>query len=55
MLEGAVENGAPECILSLRRISDKTIEVSPHIYWDPSIQLVSFQKFHEAMKLYGEE
>ncbi|WP_353067737.1 hypothetical protein RBB77_23290 (plasmid) [Tunturibacter psychrotolerans] len=55
ILESLVENGAPECLLSLRRTSDRPIAISESRRMNPTETLRSYEQFHEAMKLFDDE
>jgi hypothetical protein len=54
ILENLVENGAPECLLAVRRTSDREIKALRE-GMDPYDTLVSYQRFHEAMKLHEDD
>jgi hypothetical protein len=54
LLESMVADGAPRCILSLRRISSESVE-GGDLPMNPTQTLQSYLQFHQAMKLYGDE
>ena len=55
ILEDLVKNGAPVCLLSVRRTSDRPIDRPTSEWMNPTETLRSYEKFHEAMKLFEDD
>jgi len=52
ILEDLVANGAPSCLLAMRKLSDQNIPERDRAEMYPAQTLRSYELFHEAMKLH---